>query len=479
MSKTQKIKTGKVYLIGAGPGDPELITIKGRKLLSLAQVIIADYLVEESFLNYVGEGVEVYWRYKPGTSNKKKDCISQAQIEQLMVKKARQGHMVCRLKSGDPFVFAKSSEEMYLLSKNNIPYEVIPGVTAANAASCFTGIPLTEKGTSSQFTVVTGQQGNGKMSGLIDWKHMAGQKTIVLYMAMENLDWILKQLKSYGVDKSTPIAIISDISRLTQKTCVGSLLTIKKVAREKKIKSPAIIIIGEVVHKEKMFNWYRKSKKIIYTGLSTEKIKTTGILFHVPMIEIAPLKSYRKLQGYIKGIAKFDWIIFTSRFAVKHFFQQVINLKLDTRIFYAINFAAIGNSTANELLQYGIRADLIPRQSSTEGLLSEFKGYKIVKKYILLPQSNLADGKLAEGLIKKKAQVRICSVYRNKKVSGLPRLDLSLFDEIIFSSPSTIKNFISHYGKPPKNIRIKAIGPTTHKEGRAHGMSIHIDMKTK
>lgn len=472
----QRSTKKRVYLIGAGPGDPGLITVKGVEILKQAEVVIYDYLVDKTILKYVNPAAELICadeldreRYSNGFARK------QDVINKIMVKKAKAGKRIVRLKNGDPFIFGRANEEIEELSKNRIRFSVIPGVSAANAASCFSGIPLTARGVSSNVVFITGHEDPEKNKGFIDWKNIAQSGTIVLYMAVENLPQIAQKLIVSGKKINTPAAVISDVSRIGQKLVTGVLKDISGKAKAEKISAPAIVIIGDVVKNEKNFNWFRKNKKILFTGLSSERFFEKGIIFHLPMIDIQPLNDYNEMDKWIRKINIFDWIVFSSRFGVLYFFQSLLKQGFDTRVLNGIKIAAIGNSTANKLREYGIIADIVPKNESSSGLIAEFK--KVIHNLIVrstikifLPRSDIADKGLTEGLKKIGAAVYFCVAYRNVMPDNLPDLDFDFFDEIIFSSPSTVRNLIKRYGKPPERIRIRAIGPVTGKEVKKWGL---------
>jgi len=454
----------KVYLVGAGPGDPDLITVKGLKILQQADVVIYDYLVDRNILECTKPGAElicgdelVKEKYSNGFTKR------QNLINNLMVKKAKQGKRVVRLKNGDPLIFGRVNEELIALTKNKIEFAVVPGVTAASAAGCFSGIPLTARGISSGVVITTGHESPQKNNNFVDWRKIAQIDTIVLYMVVENLREIVKKLITSGRKETTPVLVISNISKIGQKQVFGNLKNIVEKVKLEKISAPAVAVIGEVVKKGERFNWFKKTKKILFTGLSDEKFFEHGLFFHIPMIEI---KNGDASHFAIGDGPKFDWIVFSSRFGVYYFFQRLFELKKDTRSLKGTRIAAIGNSTANKLKEYGVIADLVPQKECSEGLLSEFKKTNIRGKKVFLPRSDIADKGLTEGLKKLGAKVHSYVAYKNVMPDNLPDLDLNFFDEIIFSSPSTVRNFIKRYGIPTPKIKIRTIGPVTKKEAQ-------------
>ncbi|MFH2070501.1 MAG: uroporphyrinogen-III C-methyltransferase [Elusimicrobiota bacterium] len=464
---------GKVYLVGAGPGGHDLITVRGMRILEQADVVVYDYLADKSILKYAKPGTELICADELSPEKHSDSFIKkQKLINEILVKKARQGKKIVRLKNGDPFIFGRATEELNVLVKNNMDFAVIPGVTSASAAACFSGIPLTSRDCSSSVVFVTGHEAVDKKGNCIDWGKIALMDTVVLYMAMENLSQIAGKLIASGKSPNTPAAVVSNVTKINQKLVAGTLKNIKDKIKIQNISAPAIVIIGEVVKREKHFNWFRKAKKIIFTGLSPERFFEKGLMFHIPAIEIKPSEDYGELDNRIKKIEMIDWVIFTSRFGVYYFFERLYKSGYDVRALSGINIAAIGSSTANKLKEYGIAADMTPEEECSAGLLSEFKKINIKGRKILLPRSDIADKGLTDGLRKLGAEVFPCVAYRNVMPENLPDMNFDFFDEIIFSSPSTVRNFIKRYGMPPERIKIRAIGPVTKKEAGKYGMNV-------
>jgi uroporphyrinogen III methyltransferase/synthase len=460
------MRKGKVYLVGAGPGRPDLITIRGLNILKEADVVIYDYLVDRQLLEYAKDEAELVCCDKLAKKDRYSDRfrIHQEKINNLLIKKAREGKKVVRLKNGDPSIFGRFSQELGALVKEKIKFELIPGVTAATAASCLSGIPLTDRRFASSCVFVTGQEDSKKKTSLLDWDSLAKTDTVVLYMAVDNLGEVIKQLLKSGKDKDTPCVVVKDASLTTQKVITGILGNIVSKAKHHKIRPPAIIIIGEVVKLEKKFNWLKKHKRILFTGLSRERFFIEGIYFHLPLIKIEPLEDYREFDNYLRYIREFDWIIFTSRYGVYYFFERLKKIGLDSRMLNGIKVAAVGNSTANKLLDLGIIADLIPHKESSEGLVKKFRELNLRSKRIFLPRSDISDKGLKQALERLGAEVVTSFAYRNVMPKDLPDLNLSFFDEIMFTSPSTVRNFKKRYKEVPQGVKIKCIGEVTNKE---------------
>lgn len=461
------IYKNKVYLVGAGPGDPNLITVKAKEILRQAEVVIYDYLVDRRILGEARQETELICCDKLG-KNRYSDgfFIHQERINNLIVKKAKEGKKVVRLKNGDVSIFSRLSQELDVLAKNKIEFEIVPGVTAASAASCLSGIPLTDRRFASTCVFVTGHEDPKKERSSLDWSSLAKSGTLVLYMAVENLERIVDELLRTGKDKDTPVAIVQDASLLTQKISSGTLKDIAKKALAQKIRPPAIIIIGETVKLEKDFNWLNKNKRILFTGLSKERFFIQGTYFHLPLIKIETLSDYTEFDNYLKNIGQFNWIVFTSRFGVQYFFERLTKAGFDSRILKDINIAVIGNSTKDKLLEFGILADLVPKIESSHGLLDAFKKIGIKDNRIFLPRSDISDKGLSEGFKNLKAKVTEAIAYKNVMPKDLPDLDLSYFDEVMFTSPSGVRNFMKRYGKLPFNIKVSCIGEVTKNEAR-------------
>jgi uroporphyrinogen III methyltransferase/synthase len=483
------MKKYNLYIVGAGPGEPDLITLKGFKILKQADVIIYDYLVDKRVLEYANKTAELICAddlYK----DKHSDGFSKRQekINELLVKKVKEGKKVVRLKNGDPSIFGRLNEELEFLNKHKVDYIIVPGVTAATAAGCYCGIPLTVRGVSSSVVITTGHEDKNKKDKFVDWQKIAQIDTIVLYMAVENLESIVENLIKYGKDKNTKIAVISNVSKINQKIVIGELKNIVEKVKKENITAPAVVIIGDVVEKEKKFNWFKKIKKVLYTGISEERFFENTLYFHIPMIAIKPLEDYTELDNWIKKLCftkhqllstnhqPIDWLVFTSRFGVYYFFDRLLKLGCDSRKLNGIKIAAIGSSTANKLKEYGIIADLVPKNECSDGLVEEFK--KLFTKTqksqsrtsILLIRSDIADKNLAKRLTELGYEVYSCVAYRNVVPDNLLDLDLSSLslnggiDEIYFSSPSTVRNFVSRYGKP--YCKVRTIGKVTENEAR-------------
>ncbi|MBU2461835.1 uroporphyrinogen-III C-methyltransferase, partial [bacterium] len=338
---------GKVYLVGAGPGDVGLLTLRGLECIKEAEVIIYDALVNQRLLSFAKSGAELVYVGKISG----KHTLSQNEINQLLVKKANEGKMVVRLKGGDPFIFGRGGEEAEFLVDRGVPFEVVPGVTSSLACPSFAGIPLTQRGITSSLTILTGQEDPTKESS-INWKRIATlDGTIVILMGAENLAEIAKELIRAGKQEDTPIAVIRWGTTPRQETIVS---TLKEIIKED-IAPPAVIVIGEVVRLREKLAWFEKKPLFGKTFLITRASKSADELsklleeqgacvIEFPTIKIEPLPSFEKLDEVIENISRYDWLIFTSANGVNSFFCRLME-KADIRCLAGIKVCVIGPAT--------------------------------------------------------------------------------------------------------------------------------------
>lgn len=463
------MKAKKVYFIGAGPGKADLITLRGLNILREAQVVIYDYLVDKGILENVKRGAELICCDNLAKKGRYSDgfLIHQQRITDLLVKKVKAGKKVVRLKNGDPAIFSRLSQEIEALAKDKIGFEVVPGVSAASAAAAFSGIPLTDRRFASSCVFAAGHEAAHRKKSNLDWQALAKSGTIVLYMAVENLQEIAGKLISAGMDKKTPAAIIQDASLAAQRTVKGALGDIAQKAKEHRISPPAIVIVGGVAGGG--LKRQKKNKRVLFTGLSPERYFLSQDYQHLPLIKIEPLKDYREFDGHLKRISSFDWVVFCSRYGVRYFFKRLKLIGYDARALAGIKIAAVGESTKRALAHNVISADLVPETESAGGLIKAFSRMGIKGKKVFLPRSDISDKGLETGLKGLGAEVVSAYAYKNAMPQELPGLDLNSFGEIIFSSPSTVRNFKKKYTKAPKGVKISCIGEVTLREAKRCG----------
>ena len=489
MKNEHRYKKGKVYLIGAGPGDPGLITVKGKKILKQADCIIYDRLTSQEFLSCTPSGAElIYVGKEPGIE-------SQSKINKMLVEKAFQGKVIARLKGGDPFVFGRGGEECEILSEKGIPFEIVPGVTSAIAVPACAGIPVTHRDYNTCFSIITGHEDPKKEISTIDWPYLAsGKNPLVFLMGMERLEDITKKLIEYGRPGETPVAVINQGTTPSQKTLISTLAEVSKKAKEENFRPPCIIVIGNIVKLREKIKWFEGrplfSKRIIVTRARAqasdlcEKLKDLGAeVIEFPVIKIVPPESYDALDNAIQNIENYDWIIFTSQNGVKHFLDRLYHLGKDVRSLYRAKICSIGPATSKELRNFGLIADYIPPKFVAEDLLAHFPDIKEGSK-ILLPRVKEAREIIVEELTRRGYSVDLVTAYETimeKPEEGLKKtLEKQPVDFITFTSSSTVKNFVKIIEELNINkgifnkTTVAAIGPITAKTAEEYGFKAEI-----
>ncbi|PID72517.1 MAG: uroporphyrinogen-III C-methyltransferase [Desulfobulbus propionicus] len=490
-------KTGKVYLVGAGPGDPGLITLRGKYLLERAEVVVYDYLANKKLLKHVPETAKLIYAGKKGGGL---HAFTQEGINQLLVEHAKAGNMVVRLKGGDPFIFGRGGEEIEDIVAEGIDFEVVPGVTSATAAATYAGIPITHRDYTASVAFVTGHEAPTKEHSNIHWDKLAtGAGTIVIYMGIKTLPDVTKKLIDYGRSPDTPVAVVRWASTPHQRSVEGTLATISEVVKQADIKPPALVIIGDVVKLRKTIDWYERrplfNKRIVVTRTREQASELVAKLeefgaecLEYSTIHIEPVEDYSLLDQAIENIEQYQWILFTSLNAVTYFFKRLYQTGRDSRALAGPHIAVVGRATAEELLKYGLRADLIPQRFTGEGLAEALLETKIGKgSHILLPRALRASEILPETLQDAGAEVNVVPVYQNTPPQGRKeelRQELleGEVDLLTFTSSSTVTNFLTmvdaksdeELQKMLENVTIAAIGPITAETVIQNGLQVHI-----
>lgn len=487
------MKQGKVYIIGAGPGDPGLITVRAVKCLQKSDVVVYDYLVNQDILGLAGKDARLVYAGKKGGDH----TVSQEMLNQILVKEASDGNIVARLKGGDPFIFGRGGEEAEVLSEAGIPFEIIPGVTSAIAVPAYAGIPLTHRRFTSSVTFVTGHEDPTKGGSSIDWENISAVGTIVFLMGVKNLTHIVTNLIKNGKDPGTTAALIRWGTTADQETLTGTLENIAEMAEEKKFSPPAIFVVGDVVKLRDDLNWFEKKslfgRGVVITRPEEQSSEFAELLYgegvrviHFPTIKIVPPDSFDDLDRVIGNIEKYHWIIFTSVNGVKFFFGRLNDLKKDVRDLKGIRICAIGPATSAAVEKFGIRVDIIPDDYIAEAVLAKFRGQEIGGKNIFLPRAEIARDVIPEGLSKLGANVDVVVAYRTvssgrDKTELYELIDQGKVDVITFTSPSTAINFSDIMGEDihlPENIKIACIGPVTAAAVEKLGLKVDIVSKT-
>ncbi len=482
-------KQGKVYIIGAGPGDPGLITVKGLKCLKEADVVIYDYLVHEEIVSQARESARLIYAGKKGGAH----TIPQEEINRLLVKEAKDGHTVARLKGGDPFIFGRGGEEAEILARSDIFFEIIPGVTSAVAVPAYAGIPLTYRGYTSTLAFVTGHEDPTKEESDIDWKTLAGIGTLVFLMGVKNLHQIAANLMVYGKEGDTPAALIRWGTTEDQETLTGTLSDIARKSEYRQFSPPSILVVGSVVNLRDALNWFETKslfgRGIVITRPEAQAEEFAGLLhdqgarvIHFPTIKIVPPEDFRELDQAVGLLSQYQWIIFTSANGVGLFLKRLHELGRDLRDLKDIRICAIGPATAATIEKLGIRVDVVPEEFISEGVVKEFERLNLKGSRILLPRAEKARDVIPEGLTKLGAKVDVVTAYRTVN-SGRDKSELENFirggkvDVITFTSPSTVTNFMEIMGKGfvvPPTIKIACIGPVTSAAVKKAGLPVDI-----
>jgi uroporphyrinogen III methyltransferase/synthase len=482
----------KVYLVGAGPGDPGLITVKGLQCIKDADVIIYDFLASPLLLKHARKDAEIIYVGKKGGDH----TLPQHGINDLLVEKAKGGKIVARLKGGDPFIFGRGGEEAEVLIDAGIAFEVVPGVTSAIAASAYAGIPLTHRDFTSTLAFVTGHEDPTKDQSSINWSSLAkGIGTIVFFMGIKNLPHITKNLTDNGMSADTPAAVIRWGTTTKQKTVSGTLSDIAEKVKAAGITAPAIIVVGKVISLREKMTWFENrplmGKRIVVTRAreqASDLVKMLSDLgaecIECPTIEVFPPDDWALLDQAIETLSEYEWIVFTSVNGVKFFFERLFHNGKDVRALHHLKTAAIGPATAKRLREFGFNTDIVPESYRAESVVDAFRNQDVKGRKILLPRAAEARPILPVELGKMGASVDEVPAYCTKEVRESAETLLAELragvDMITFTSSSTVKNFKALLPKD-ENIRellkgatIASIGPITSDTARELGFEVHI-----
>ncbi len=481
---------GKVFLVGAGPGDPELISVKGLKYLEQAEVVVYDRLLDERLLAAAPEGAELVYVGKTTGEHTR----TQEEINQILVDKGKAGKQVVRLKGGDPFVFGRGGEEAETLRANSVPFEIVPGITSAVAVPAYAGIPVTHRGVASSFAVITGHEDPTKPDSAIHWDKLAGGiDTLVFLMGMQNLPEIVGRLLANGRAATTPVAVIQNGTQPRQVTVTGTLGDIVDTVGEQALGPPAIVIIGEVVRLRDKLAWFDCrplfGKRVLVTRSRSQASALSRLLaehgaepVELPAIDIRPAENTADLDAAIAKIDGYQWVIFTSTNGVDAFFGRVGALGKDARSLGRVRLAAVGPATAAALATHGIVADLVPDAYTGEGLVAALAATDIAGKRLLLPRTDIADGELHNGLTGLGATVEQVLAYRTvTPTESVARarelLAAGEVDAITFASSSTVTNLTAAVNGDIAAVNravIACIGPKTARTAVEAGLRVDV-----
>lgn len=484
---------GTVYLVGAGPGDPGLITVKGLEYLRKADVVIYDYLAGESLLDEAPASSEKIYVGKQAGSH----MLPQEEINALMIAMAREGKVVVRLKGGDPFVFGRGGEEALALVDAGILFEVVPGVTAGIAVPAYAGIPVTHRFLSSTLTLITGHEDPLKNRSEVDWKELATRAgTLVFYMGTRNLPFITEQLITNGRQSDTPIALIRWGTSPEQQTLVGTLADIAEKAAQANFQPPVLIVIGDVIRLRERLNWYETKplfgKRILITrsheqasDLSRRLLELGAIPVECPAIRIEHPADWTPVDRAIADLPTYDWIIFTSANGVDKFLGRLFETGYDLRHLSRIRICTIGPATTDALRRYHLIPDLQPSQNTSAGIVDAFVASGNIENVrILLPRADIAPSDLPDALSALGAEVRCVTAYRTVRPQpneqAINALSNGEIDVVTFTSSSTVRNLVGLLGVDDainllNRMTIASIGPVTSKTLRELGIRVDVE----
>jgi len=482
-------ESGKVYLVGAGPGDLGLVTLCAKECIENADLIVYDHLANPEMLSWAREDAEIVYAGKEGGASQ----LSQQEINDLLIEKAREGKQVVRLKGGDPFVFGRGAEEAQAIADAGILFEIVPGITSAIAGPAYAGIPMTHRAHNSHVTFFTGHEDPAKSESAIDYAALAKLGgTQVMLMGVERLGAITAQMLKHGVRSDLPVALVRSATTGQQQTLTGTLSDIAQKAVASDFKAPAVAVFGEVVRLRDGLNWYEKrpllGKRIVVTrtrkqaSVLSNKLRALGAhVIELPTIRIEPPSDLREFAELVQDAHMYDWIVFTSANGVEAFFDIFFKLYEDAREIGGVRIAAIGPATAQRVKDFHLHIDLQPDEFVAEAVSREFKKHGSIENLrILLVRAEKARDTLPKELSALGAIVDQAFAYRTvpetRDTSGARRqLAEDGADLITFTSSSTVENFLA-LGLPwPKGMRIATIGPITSKTVRDQGLKVDVE----
>ena len=487
---TGSIPPGKVYLVGAGPGDPGLITVKGAECLRRADVVVYDRLVSPELLALAPpEAERVFMGKEPDTPSGFQD-----QINDTLVRAALEGKTVVRLKGGDPFVFGRGGEEVDTLAKAGVPFDVAPGITSAIAVPAYAGIPVTHRGVATAFTVVSGSEDPSKPERSIDWSSMAKVSgTLVVLMGWGSLPAIVDALIDGGRSPDTPAAVTQWGTTARQRTVEGTLADIVAKGTDAGFTAPVVTVIGEVAALRSGFRWFDASPlfgmRVLVTRSRQQASSTSRLLaaqgaapVELPTIEITGLEDYAELDAAVARLGAYAWVVFTSVNGVDAVFDRLRAAGKDARAFSGAQVCAIGPATAAALASRGIAADFVPPTYTTESIAEGFRDSGIRGARVLMPRADIAPATLSDALRGLGAELDEVVAYRtlvprNAAARAVELLGGGL-DAAVFTSSSTVRNLVELIGgrlELLSGVRVISIGPVT--SGTARELGVEVDVE--
>jgi len=484
------LKTGIVYLIGAGPGDPGLITVRGLDCLRRADVVVYDYLANPALLAEAPAAEHIYVGKTAGCHHR-----PQAEINALLAELAAAGKVVARLKGGDPYLFGRGGEEALHLRQQGLAFEVVPGVTAAFAAAAYAGIPLTHRDFTTSLGLITGHEDPAKKFSSLDWEKLAtGVGTLVFYMGMANLELIARELVAHGRSPQTPVAVVRWATTPRQQTLTGTLADIAQKVRDLGFKPPAIIIVGAVVSLRESLRWFDNrplfGKRVLVTRSADQAGRFAALLAEAgaealpcPVLEVLPAADSAPFDAALANLARTDLLILTSANAVEQLFSRLQTHGRDLRALAGVEIVVVGPKTGEALAAHGLRPDLVPADYRAEGVLELLRQRGVAGKRILYPRAELARDLLITELTALGAAVEAPIAYRSRPPQeGAEQLRATLaagVDAVTFTSSSTVDNLLEMAGPAAAELlaaaTIVSIGPLTTATARRHGLTVHVE----
>jgi len=481
-------RPGVVYLVGAGPGDPGLMTVRAMELVASADVILHDRLIPAGALASARPEAElVYVGKRPGRAE-----LSQDEIERLAIERARAGRSVVRLKGGDPFVFGRGGEEAEALAAAGIPFEVVPGVTAGVAAPAYAGIPVTHREDGSAVAFVTGHEDPGKPGSALDWEALARfPGALVLYMGVGRLDSIARRLIAAGRDPAEPAAVIERGTLPGQRTVAAPLARIADAAAEAEVRPPAIVVAGRVAARREAIAWLERrplhGRRVVVTraraqasGLATTLRALGADVVELPAIRIVPRLDAQEVRDAVQGIHAYALVCLTSPNGAELLFQALREAGRDARALANATVAAIGPGTAAALERHGILADVIPPRSVAEALADALERFDVSGRPVLIARAAEARDVLPDALRQRGGQVDVVALYETVAEHPEPEALAAAreADYVTFTSSSTVRNLLAAIGDGlPARARVVSIGPVTSAAAREAGLTVHVEAK--
>jgi uroporphyrinogen III methyltransferase / synthase len=487
---------GMVYLVGAGPGDAELLTLRGAELLRRADVVVYDALVNPELLRLAPKAAEIIFGGKRGNHS----TIPQAELNQLLIEKARAGKTVVRLKGGDPYVFGRGGEEAEELADARIPFEVVPGVSSFVAVPNYAGVPLTHRDFCSRLTLITGHEDPAKENASVDWEHVAKTPgTKVIMMGTDRIGQIAERLVGHGMDAATPVAMVRWGTTGRQQSIEGTLGTIADMAAKTKIGPPTVAVIGEVVKLRSKLNWFEQrplfGQRVVVTRtreqasqLSSQLQELGAEVLEIPTIKILPPEHRQGIVDALLELNSYDWLVFTSPNGVTTFFEYFFRNFHDMRDLGGARIAAVGPATAKKLKELHLQVDLMPDEALAASIAEAFSEFETIENLrMCLLRAEVANPELPATLEALGAIVDDIACYKTvpeaEDVSGASaKLLESGADWITFTSSSTVEHFHTRFDLPAltqkfPQLRLASIGPETTKSLAALGLQPAIEAR--